>query len=182
MATGTAGAPRRFAELDAVAWANGGGVTTTLAAGSAEDFLAGTVFRASPAHAFSSDWRVSVARIDGPSEFSTMVGFDRVIVGLGDDPLELVVDGRAVLVPPLTPFAFAGESKVRSTSAATSLDLNLFVRRESAVGELRVGASTHSAYPASPKLVVDLATLDHWWTAEPVMPAAGLATATVASI
>jgi hypothetical protein len=182
MSTGTADAPRRFADLDTVAWANGRGVTTTLAAGSTEDFLRGSLFTTPPSRAFGSDWRVSVARIDGPSEFSTMVGFDRVIVGLGHEPLELVVDGRTELVPPLSPFAFAGEARVRSTSTATTLDLNLFGRRGVAVGELRVGASTHSAYPESPKLVVDLATLDHWWTAGPFAPQAGLATVTIASI
>lgn len=181
MTIGSSDAPRRFADLEAVAWANGAGVTTTLAAGSAEDFLSGTVFTTHPSRALGSDWRVSVARIDGPSEFSTMVGLDRVIVSLGDAPIELVVDGRAILVPPLTPFAFAGESKVHSISTTVSLDLNLFVRRGSVIGELTVGASTRSAHPGLPTLVIDLATLDHWWTAEPFVPRTGLAAVSIAA-
>ncbi|WP_375386299.1 HutD family protein [uncultured Microbacterium sp.] len=188
MTVGTPASPRRFTSLAAVRWVNGGGVTTTLAAGSASDFARGDVFALDGARSFAADWRLSIARIDGPSAFSVLPGFDRVFVVLEDDPVELLIDGSLVIAEPDVPIAFPGEAIVSSHSSGSSRDLNLFLRRGVVTGALRIGEHVAgSSAPAAsagsaPALVVHLPTGDHWWSAENASPSLHAAVVTIAAV
>ena len=70
----------RFAELTAVPWRNGGGVTRQVvsAGGSgSQDF----------------DWRISIADVNEPGPFSSFPGVDRIITVVEGEGMDLVIDG-----------------------------------------------------------------------------------------
>jgi environmental stress-induced protein Ves len=103
-----------------VPWKNGGGTTRQLAV--------------EPADATSSDflWRISIAQIDAPGEFSAFPGIDRTILLWRGDGVTL----RSSAWPnhriddPRTPFFFHGEEDVVcDLLGGPTLDLNLMVRR-----------------------------------------------------
>jgi environmental stress-induced protein Ves len=118
-----------FAELNAVPWKNGLGVTREIAVepkgATMEDFV----------------WRVSIADVDTASPFSRFPGIDRTIVLLEGDgfTMRLDDDREHALTTPWLPFAFPGEVvvDVRLAGGATR-DFNLMVRRGAARGEVDV--------------------------------------------
>lgn len=119
----------RFAELKAVPWKNGLGVTRELAVfpegAGMDDFL----------------WRASIADVDTASPFSTFPGIDRTIVLLEGDGFTMTLDGERehALTEPCVPFAFGGEARVdvRLAGGATR-DFNLMVRRGALRGAIEV--------------------------------------------
>lgn len=84
----------RSADLPAQPWANGGGVTREL--------LAGT------------GWRISLADIDRPGPFSRFNGQRRLLTVVDGPVLSLMVDGAEQVVEPFRPFAFAGDDPVEA--------------------------------------------------------------------
>ncbi|WP_213816098.1 HutD family protein [Glaciihabitans sp. dw_435] len=107
-------------------WRNGGGSTTDVVAFPAGSTLDGFV------------WRVSIATIDGDSEFSHFPGVDRFLVPL-TGRLDLSVDGAVRTLDRFDVCAFTGETAVASTGVTTaSDDLNLMVRRGCATGSLEI--------------------------------------------
>ena len=118
-----------FAELKAVPWKNGLGITREIAvepAGASMDAFA---------------WRVSVADVDTASPFSRFPGIDRTIVLLEGDGFTMTLDGERVhaLTAACQPFAFAGEAVVEVTLAGgATRDFNLMVRRDAALGSVEV--------------------------------------------
>jgi uncharacterized protein len=148
---------RRSADLHAMPWKNGGGVTRELAA--------------FPPHSNFADfiWRVSVADVHADGAFSTFPGIDRQIAlleGAGmtlrlDEPVDDRLDEPAdeyangydygpreqALVEIGVPFAFPGEARVHAvlTDGATR-DFNLMVRRDDASGSVTTCRGTASQW------------------------------------
>ncbi|HVI57000.1 MAG TPA: HutD family protein [Luteibacter sp.] len=118
-----------FAELKAVPWKNGLGITREIAVAPP----------GAPMDSFV--WRVSIADVDTASPFSRFPGIDRVIVLLEGDGFTMRLDGGGAhaLTTPHAPFAFAGEAtvEVRLAGGATR-DFNLMVRRDAARGAVKV--------------------------------------------
>ena len=107
------------ADRRAVAWKNGGGVTTEIAAAppgaSLEDF----------------DWRVSMAEISADGPFSTFADVDRTLVML-EGGVRLAVAGRdpIELTPASPPLVFPGDAATAAKlTTPTARDLNIMVRR-----------------------------------------------------
>jgi uncharacterized protein len=118
-----------FAELKAVPWKNGLGITREIAVEPAgatmEDFV----------------WRVSIADVDTASPFSRFPGVDRTIVLLEGDGFTMTLDGTRehALTTPCQSFAFAGELSVEVTLVGgATRDFNLMVRRGAAHGSIDV--------------------------------------------
>ena len=118
-----------FAELKAVPWKNGLGITREIVVeppgATMDDFL----------------WRVSIADVDTASPFSAFPGIDRTIVLLEGDGFTMTLDGERehALTTPCEPFAFAGEAQVDVTLAGgATRDFNLMVRRGKARGKVDV--------------------------------------------
>ena len=97
-------------------WKNGGGRTVELA-------------REGEGEAFA--WRVSVADIERSGPFSEFPGYERTIVLLEGDGVELTIDGRTRrLDRPLEPFVFDGASKTTCRLlGGPSRDLNVMAER-----------------------------------------------------
>jgi environmental stress-induced protein Ves len=119
----------RFAELKAIPWKNGLGITREIAVqpggATMDDFL----------------WRVSVADVDTASPFSRFPGIDRTIVLLEGDGFTMTLGGerRHALTTACVPFAFAGEAAVEVVLAGgATRDFNLMVRRDAGRGVIDV--------------------------------------------
>ena len=102
-------------------WLNGAGSVVEVARDGGEAFL----------------WRISIATVEGSSEFSAYPGVDRMLMPLSAGGIGLEVDGAGIHLPEGAVLAFAGEQSVRClASTATTDDLNLMVRRGAATGSL----------------------------------------------
>ncbi|TCF97347.1 histidine utilization protein HutD [Paraburkholderia strydomiana] len=133
----------RGAELVAVPWKNGGGLTREVAAFPADAALDTFV------------WRVSVADVAQAGPFSRFAGIDRTLVLLSGAGMlldETQPDHTLkthALTRPLDIARFSGETAIdaRLVDGATR-DFNLMVRRDSAQGELAVWcAAPHETQP-----------------------------------
>ncbi|PTR23368.1 hypothetical protein C8J98_11421 [Luteibacter sp. OK325] len=118
-----------FAELKAVPWKNGLGITREIAVepsgATMDDFI----------------WRVSIADVDTASPFSRFPGIDRTIVLLEGDGFTMRLDGERehALTTPCLPFAFAGETAVEiALAGGATRDFNLMVRRGAGRGVIEV--------------------------------------------
>jgi environmental stress-induced protein Ves len=118
-----------FAELKAVPWKNGLGVTREIivepAGATMNDFL----------------WRVSIADVDTASPFSRFPGVDRTIVLLDGDGFTMTLDGDRdhALTTACVPIAFPGEAVVEVALAGDATrDFNLMLRRGAVHGGIDV--------------------------------------------
>lgn len=111
-------------------WKNGGGLTREIAVAFSDD---------TSQHVL---WRVSLATIDRDGPFSEFRGYDRTIVALDEDPVELNIDGKAVVLERGAPHEFRGESKVacRLRGSATR-DLNAMTLRDTFVHDVEIVTS-----------------------------------------
>lgn len=78
------------------------------------------------------DWRLSLAAIDADAEFSLFPGYDRSILTVDGDGIELVVGGRApvALGPRAAPHAFPGDEPARCRLlGGPTRDFNVMTRR-----------------------------------------------------
>jgi environmental stress-induced protein Ves len=101
-------------------WKNGGGETIEIAAHP----------EASTLETFN--WRVSMARVDGPGPFSIFPGIDRTLTVLEGEGLTLRIDGReaVTLTRDSAPLAFPADVPVdAATVGGAILDLNVMSRR-----------------------------------------------------
>ncbi|WP_176041545.1 HutD/Ves family protein [Burkholderia stabilis] len=119
----------RAADLVALPWKNGGGVTREIGAwppGAALDAFA---------------WRVSVADVGAAGPFSRFDGIDRTLVLLSGAGMTLAEAGgaRHVLDTPLARADFAGEAAIDATlHDGATRDFNLMTRRSATRGTLDV--------------------------------------------
>jgi uncharacterized protein len=109
----------RFRDLPVTPWANGAGITRSVATyidnRMHQDFL----------------WRVSMATVGKTSPFSTFTGVDRTIAVLQGSGIHLKVEGNeTLLTQDSDPFPFRGEQKtVGGSISGETLDLNVMTRR-----------------------------------------------------
>ena len=123
----------RFSDSPAMPWANGGGVTHELLvqppAASVDEF----------------DWRISVADVDGASEFSRFPEIDRVLLLLERHALTLTVNGTAMEAAFGIPVRFQGEDRVTTTSSPHAVRvLNVMTRRRRFSATVEVHRSPES--------------------------------------
>lgn len=87
------------------------------------------------------DWRISVAEIDGDSDFSVYPGIDRTIVVLSGKGMVLDIAGHGSheLRPLENPLVFLGEEKIHARlSSGPTRDFNVMTRRTSYVHQLTI--------------------------------------------
>ncbi|HEY5246826.1 MAG TPA: HutD family protein [Dermatophilaceae bacterium] len=108
----------RFAELTAVAWRNGAGLTREVASAGG-----------SGPHGF--DWRISIAQVSEPGPFSSYPGVERIITVVQGEGMDLVVDGVEHVLGLHEPFAFDGASRTSCSRLAGPIrDLNVMTRTD----------------------------------------------------
>lgn len=114
-------AHRKAEDFTRQPWKNGGGLTTELAR--------------------APLWRLSIADVDRSGPFSDFTGYERTIMLLSGDGMELAFDQApgAHIDRPEVPFVFDGGWKAHCTLLGGPVkDMNLMVIRESARATLRV--------------------------------------------
>jgi environmental stress-induced protein Ves len=138
-------APVAIHSVPSISWKNGGGTTRQLAVGpadaTADDFL----------------WRISIAQIDAPGEFSMFPGIDRTILLWRGDGVNLRSpawpDHR--LVDPRAPLRFHGEEDaVCELLGGPTQDLNLMVRRGKVDATFEIIDTTRYVVPACDDFVL----------------------------
>ena len=118
---------RKAADYQRQAWRNGGGWTTELEKEGAGKFL----------------WRLSIAEVERSGPFSDFAGYERTLVLLEGDGMELTFDTAAVAVvdQPHRPLVFDGGARVDCRLLGGPVkDMNLMVDRDRARGTLAVRA------------------------------------------
>lgn len=107
-------------------WRNGGGVTIQLAVeGDAPQWL----------------WRLSLAEVAQSGPFSDFSGYERTIMLVQGDGMELRIEGRApvTLRAPFEPFAFDGAAKTDcKLLGGPVIDLNVMAARDRATARVEV--------------------------------------------
>jgi len=112
----------RFAELPAIPWRNGGGVTREVVASGASVASGGS-------DPEDFDWRISIADVSQPGPFSAFPGVDRVITLVEGERMELVVDGVVHVLGLHESLSFSGASLAScSLPAGPTRDLNVMTR------------------------------------------------------
>lgn len=115
----------RYASLKTTPWANGGGITRQLAAGTVDSLTLG-----SGAKGDSWDWRISIAEVAKAGPFSVLPGIDRILTIIDGDLIALTVDGTEQALEKYRPYRFSGDSTTSATLPTGSLmDLNVMTRR-----------------------------------------------------
>jgi environmental stress-induced protein Ves len=111
-------------------WKNGGGSTTQLALEGDDDRWL---------------WRLSAADVERSGPFSDFAGYERTIMLLEGDGMDLEIDGRVAPLRTLfEPFVFDGAAKTTCTLVSGPVrDLNLMVDRKRARGSVQVVHPDH---------------------------------------
>jgi uncharacterized protein len=125
-------------------WANGGGVTRTLARG--------------PELGGAATWRVSIATLDGAAKFSQFPGYDRTLLPIDDGMIDLRTQDGQLLARAGQPVHFSGDLHVWVNLPARPVNvLNVMCKR--GVARARVSVAAHSMHvtPAATHLLVSLA-------------------------
>ncbi|WP_321816335.1 MULTISPECIES: HutD family protein [unclassified Paraburkholderia] len=125
-------------------WANGGGVTRTLARG--------------PQQHGAAAWRVSIATLDGAAKFSQFPGYDRTLLPIDDSMIDLRSQDGQLLARAGQPVHFSGDLHVWVNLPTRPVNvLNVMCKR--GVTRARVSVAAHSlrVTPASTHLLVSLA-------------------------
>jgi|SRR5579872_2283004 len=112
-----------------VPWKNGGGMTREIAYAQESPPL----------------WRLSLATIERDGPFSDFTGYDRTIVPISGDGIELTCnDTPPMRIAPRQPFSFAGEDAVFCRLlGGTTNDVNVMTRRDRYRHRVEVIATMH---------------------------------------
>jgi environmental stress-induced protein Ves len=123
----------RYADLKAIPWRNGGGVTRELARHPRTPPAQGSPHTAAPDDAW--DWRVSLAEVSKAGAFSTFAGMDRVLTVVDGELLLLSVDGAEHPLEKYRPFRFSGDAESAGALPTGDIrDLNVITRNGSFKG------------------------------------------------
>ncbi len=124
-------------------WANGGGVTRTIARGPEDD--AGI------------PWRVSLATLSGAAKFSQFAGFDRTLVLLDDGAVDLHSQDGQLTARAGQPVQFSGDLHVWVTLPARPvLALNVMTRRQTCRATVRVTTHSLRVTPTASQLLLSV--------------------------
>jgi len=109
----------RAADYRRMAWKNGGGSTTEVAAAPADATLD------------NFDWRISMAHVATPGPFSQFAGVDRSLAVINGDGIQLTIAGQTVRLDRTSPpHFFAGDAVTTATLSDGPIDdLNVMGRR-----------------------------------------------------
>jgi len=133
-------AVRRFeyAQLQAEPWANGNGITRTIARGN----LTG--------HGEDTDWRVSLATLNASARFSLFAGFERTFVLVDEGVVNLRSQEVHIDAHRAQPVHFSGDLDLWSTLSTAPVNaLNVMTRRGRCGSSVSVlpGSSSLAAAP-----------------------------------
>lgn len=129
------------AQLEPEAWANGAGVTRTIASRVDSD---GNV-----------DWRVSLATLDGSARFSQFPGIDRILVPIDNTSVELRAQDGHLVAHPIVPAHFPGDLPVWTTDIVRPTHvLNVMTRRVACRATVSVATHSRRVTPASTHLLI----------------------------
>ena len=132
------------AKLAPEMWANGGGMTRTIAKRCADDHTV--------------HWRVSVATLNGSAKFLLFPGLDRTLLPLDEGAVDLHSPDGASIARPGQPVRFSGDLQIWASVSAQPVNvLNVMIPR--GAWQAGVSVSTHSlrVTPASTHLVLCVA-------------------------
>lgn len=124
----------RYSDLDESLWINGGGRVKVIASGGiGRD---GTV-------SFGSgnrwDWRLSIADVGQPGDFSPLPGVGRILTVVDGGPLHLTINGKSRMASPFQPLAFDGSLPTRAALPKGPVkNLNLMCRKGHAGGSVSI--------------------------------------------
>ena len=124
----------RFADVKATPWINGGGSVNVIAAGALGH---NGDPRLEPGNQW--DWRLSLASVEQPGEFSRLPGIERILTVVDGGPLQLTIGGSHHLVPALRPFAFDGGAVTTAVLPSGPVrNLNLMCRAGQIEGNVTI--------------------------------------------
>ncbi|MGF6972782.1 Cd2+/Zn2+-exporting ATPase [Paraburkholderia sp. JPY465] len=129
------------AQLAPETWANGGGITRTIAKRASDD---GGI-----------EWRVSLAALNGPGRFSQFPGLDRTLLLLDDGALDLHSQDGAWFARPGQPVQFSGDLLIWASVRARPVEvLNVMTRRGACQARVNVASHSLRITAASTQLVL----------------------------
>ncbi|MBN3778638.1 HutD family protein [Burkholderia sp. Ac-20345] len=129
------------AQIEPEAWANGAGVTRTIANQLDAD---GNV-----------DWRVSLATLDGSARFSQFPGVDRILVPVDNTSVELRAQDGHLVAHPIVPAHFPGDLPVWTTDIVRPTHvLNVMTRRAACRATVSVATYSRRVTPAPTHLLI----------------------------
>lgn len=135
-----------FDDLEPVPWANGAGETTELVSLTDSQVLTPALRR----------WRLSIARLDRPAEFSPLPGMARTFLPTGAEVV-LEIDGHRHPVTPAEPALFRGEQKVSLVGlGAPCFALNLMVEMNKRLGSGQRGLELSTRFTGTGLFAVTL--------------------------
>ncbi|WP_411734029.1 HutD family protein [Paeniglutamicibacter sp.] len=115
-------------------WRNGGGVTRQIASG--------RLNRSGIPEATSGDdwdWRLSIADVDSPGNFSAFVGMSRILTVIEGEGLMMSIDGIERRLEKYSPLGFDGGSATSATLPDGPIrDLNLIARTGTVTGHVAI--------------------------------------------
>lgn len=120
-----------WADLIAVPWLNGGGVTRQI--------LSRSLTASGSQGSDDWDWRVSIADVGTPGAFSDFTGMTRVLTVIEGDSITLTVDGVEEELERFRPFRFDGGADTSAQLPHGPIrDLNLIARTSRVEGHVRI--------------------------------------------
>ncbi|WP_423185157.1 HutD family protein [Arthrobacter sp. NyZ413] len=124
----------RYADIAETRWINGGGTVKVIASGGiGRD---GTVTLGTGKR---WDWRLSIADVGQPGDFSPLPGVGRILTVVDGGPLHLTINGRSQLASPFQPLAFDGSMPTRAALPKGPVkNLNLMCRQGHAGGSVSI--------------------------------------------
>lgn len=123
----------RYAELKALPWRNGGGVTREVARHPRTPSVQNARQSAAPDNAW--DWRISIAEVSKAGAFSAFAGMERVLTVIDGELLLLSVDGAEHPLEKYRPFRFSGDADSAGALPTGDIrDLNVITRNGSFKG------------------------------------------------
>lgn len=127
--------------VESEAWANGAGVTRTLANRIDAD---GNV-----------DWRISLATLDRSARFSQFPGIDRILVPVDNTSVELRTQDGHLVAHPIVPAHFPGDLPVWTTDIVRPTHvLNVMTRRVACRAIVTVATHSRRITPAPTHLLI----------------------------
>ncbi|KVE29650.1 hypothetical protein WI93_09370 [Burkholderia vietnamiensis] len=129
------------ARVEPEAWANGAGVTRTIANRLDAD---GGV-----------EWRISIATLDGSARFSQFPGVDRILVPVDNTSVELHAQDGHLVAHPIVPAHFPGDLPVWTTDIVRPTRvLNVMTRRAACRATVSVATHSRRITPAPTHLLI----------------------------
>ena len=124
----------RYSDIAESRWINGAGTVKVIASGGIGRDGAVSIGVVSP-----WDWRLSIADVGQPGDFSALPGVGRILTVVDGGPLHLTINGKARMASPFQPLAFDGSLHTRAALPKGPVkNLNLMCRKGHAGGSVSI--------------------------------------------